>query len=113
ATSSINLNAFSGQFNTNGDHFIALSGSDINFTGNGTINTAASSGAGGAIVLGAGVRFDPNTNQITGATATGGNISAAGLNLNSAGGSITLRANSGTGANAANGGQITLGNLNS
>ncbi len=95
-----NLNSY---FSTAGQNFIALASGDLTITGNGTIDASNA-----RITIGAGVTFDAGGN-ITGGSASGGNVSMPGINLVNSGGPVSVSALNIN--NVANKGNISIGNI--
>ena len=90
--------------NTNGASYIAVAGGNVTLSGApGTILTE-----GGAVTIGAGVKFNAGTGAITGASTTGGSIELGNVNINSAGGDVVLTADAGTTSGS---GAITFGSI--
>jgi hypothetical protein len=96
-------------FFTNGESFIALASGDVTLNGSGTIDTSNVFG-GSVIRIGAGVTFDSSTGQITGTSASGGNVNMSQINLINYGGVVRVEAHNAP--NAAGKGNVSIGSIN-
>ena len=94
-------------FFTSGQNFIALASGDVTITGSGTID-ASNTLRQSVIRIGAGVTFDSNGN-ISGRSASGGNINMPQLTLRNFGGIVNLQAQNTN--NVAGKGNITVGTV--
>jgi len=99
AGGNLNLPLTDGTYFTKGGDFVALAGGDITASGvtaSSTVDARNTNGQGGAITLAAGVTFDAN-NNITGASATGGNVNLPTVSFITKG-DINMEAHPGTAA---------------
>ena len=94
-------------FFTAGENFIALASGDVTINGSGTID-ASNTLSLSRIRIGAGVTFDGGGN-ITGGSASGGNITMSKINLVNFGGIVNLEARNDN--NVAGKGNISVGNV--
>lgn len=94
---------------TGGDQFVALAAGNVTSSTTGSVDASSITTIGGPIRIGAGVTWN-GSNEITGASASGGNVSLPNVSFTTNGAPIEVQAKSGSTAGSGN---VNIGPLSS